>query len=91
MGRPIRNLSFNATGNVLSGTALAGSVIEVYSEDLTKRKHRDVLRGTITVPASGQFSQALSPLPIGTHQLRVVQRGGDTLSEPLTAVATSAT
>jgi hypothetical protein len=91
MGRPTRNLSFNATGNVLSGTAMAGHALKVYRENAAIRQPKGTLVGSVTVPGSGQFSVGLTSMPLGAHVLRVVQDGGDLLSEPLSVTVTSAT
>lgn len=91
MGRPIRNLSFNATGNVLAGTAPHGHKLAVWRENPGNKKARDVLVGQVTVdPKLGTFSIGLTSMPVGTHVLRVVQDGNDRFSDPLTVTVTTA-
>lgn len=91
MGRPIRNVQFNPTGNVLSGTAPHGHKLAVYRENTSTKQVKSVRVGTVTAdPKLGTFSVGLTGMPLGTHVLRVVQDGNDRFSDPLTVTVTTA-
>jgi hypothetical protein len=91
VGRPIRNLSFNATGNVLSGTSIPGETVEVWLESPSTRKAKNALVGSGVVNAQGQFSISCTGLSIATHSLRAMFRGHDARHDSVvTAVVTTA-